>query len=183
MTNRDYSVKKQSNVSATKISQHDQAPDNSSGLTDFYQIQQAVEKPNATTLTPRVIVNLQRIIGNQAVQRLLNKSASVSKLAPQPALSIENSIQLSRSGVVTYNSNKFYVDDPDEGKIMVDRGSFTISIGMTIEYDVVKPNKFLTKAVVVSTGKRPEATDIGSEMRKRNTGRTEVVKDGGYFDV
>lgn len=183
MTTRDYAVKKQPNVSSTKISQHDQIPDNSSGLTDFYQMQQAVEKPNAMTLTPRVIINLQRTIGNQAVQRLLNKSASVSKLAPQPAVSIKNSIQLSRSGVVTYARNKFYVDDPDEGLIMVDRGNFTISVGTTIEYDIVKPNKFLTKAVVVSTGERPEATDIGSEIRERNATRTDAVKVGGYFDV
>ena len=81
------------------------------------------------------------------------------------------------------DSDKFAVRDPDEGVIRVDPGDFRIAVGTAIEYEVRKPNKFFTKAVVVSAGKRPEPTDVGGEMRKQNEARTSTVKSQGYFNV
>lgn len=177
MSNRDHSTKKQIETSKVNI------PRKKQGLDSFYIIRQAIQNPNSLTMTPQIAIQLQRTIGNQAVQRLLRKTGIVTPLVPQTTTASADLIQLSRSGVVMMDGNKFAVRDVDEGVIRVETGNFRISVGTAIEYEVEKPNKFFTKAVVVSAGERPEATDIGGEIREQNEARTSIVKSQGYFNI
>jgi|GEM_PF-4969778 len=47
----------------------------SSAITDSQQIQRALKSPTQETLDPVTILNLQQVIGNQAVQRLVQQSS------------------------------------------------------------------------------------------------------------
>ncbi len=182
MTNRDNSTKKQIETSKLNIPREEQDSYKTSSL-DNFTMRHATENPNSYLMTPQTVLQLQRTIGNQAVQRLLPKTGIVTTLTPQTPTTSADLIQLSRSGVIIMDGDKFAVRDSDEGVIRVDPGDFRIAVGTAIEYEVEKPNKFFTKAVVVSAGERPEATDIGGEMRKQNEARTSTVQSQGYFNV
>lgn len=71
MNTHDHSTKKKVDTFTTNTPQEEQVPDNTFGLGSFYAMQRAIKKPGKETLTPNVVLQLQCVIGNQAVQRLL----------------------------------------------------------------------------------------------------------------
>jgi hypothetical protein len=89
MDTHSHSEKKNNAPVTEQTSQEDFLPDELSVFSDFRGIQRAIKEPNLQLLTPNIILQLQRTIGNQAVQRLLAERMMVQRIPDENLVPFE----------------------------------------------------------------------------------------------
>jgi len=76
MNTHDHSTKNSVDTATKQPSQEVPAQEDLSRLGTFYSLQDTVRDPRSEAFTPSTVLQLQRTIGNQAVQRLLRQTSN-----------------------------------------------------------------------------------------------------------
>jgi len=74
MSTHDHSVKTSADSDTKQASQEISFQDDITGLSGFYGLRRAIQKPSKETLTSGAVLQLQRTIGNQAVIKMLSQT-------------------------------------------------------------------------------------------------------------
>jgi hypothetical protein len=105
MTTHDHSVKKQVDTTPSQFTQEQPTRDDVLDLDSLFAVQRVIQKPNTATLTPKTILQLQRMIGNSGTKRLLATSGvSLTTQAIQRSEGPKNA--LAEKQYVTVNSGE-----------------------------------------------------------------------------
>jgi len=92
MTSHEHSAKQSDDRDTKRNTQDEIVPNNLSGLGSFYALQWAIKKPSKETLTPQAVLQLQRVVGNQATLRLLSSATVIQRQATVTDLPNDNII-------------------------------------------------------------------------------------------
>ncbi len=121
--------------------------------------------------TPKLVLDNQQDV-KQDDQKDVKHDDKKQEAPPEPVF----------DGMVIYQSQGFYVNDPKLGKLKLDAGSFKIAVDTPISYKIVQVNPYFTKAVVVAAKERPQSISVNVQIEQAMQQRTQAVQQGGFID-